>query len=207
MVNVFKRMRKLKSVRILNVRVGTGAAVFPAPSSATPEFPAITRLHLTYARKIYGGHQGARHFWRNCLPRLKYHNPGIPMTVRQTTDQEGPAALSVYFAQQASKTASMIAAADLKDTHAPAPADNEQVAVLDVKGLAYPEIWSKLKNLTNATEIAATEAEKTELRKLEQMKVKAEHDRVRIATMRQKKKDQERMLQEARGEIEKLKQL
>ncbi|PYH84194.1 50S ribosomal protein Mrp49 [Aspergillus uvarum CBS 121591] len=206
MVNVFKRMRKLKT-QLLNVRVGTGAAVFPAAPSATQEFPAITRLHLTYARKIYGGHQGARHFWRNCLPRLKYHNPGIPMTVRQTEDQDGPAALSVYFAQQTSPIAASLAAEDLKDAHAPAPAANEQVAVLDVRNLPYTEIWNKVKNMTGATEISATAEETAELRKLDQMAAKSKTDRVRIATMRQAKKDQERMLQEAREQVERLKQL
>ncbi|RAL09639.1 mitochondrial 54S ribosomal protein mL61 [Aspergillus homomorphus CBS 101889] len=204
MVNLFKRMRKLKT--ILNVRVGEGAAILPAAASATKEFPAITRLHLTYARKMYNGHQGARHFWRNCLPRLKYYNPAIPMTVRQTDDQEGPAALTVYFAQQASKTAGLLATAELKDTHAPAPADNETAAALDVRGLGYSEIWTKVKKLTGAEEVPATAEELAELKELERLRAKAVEDRARIAALRQAKKDQERMLQEARGELEKMRQ-
>ncbi|KAE8339155.1 hypothetical protein BDV24DRAFT_77207 [Aspergillus arachidicola] len=205
MVNVFKRMRKLKT-KILNVRVGTGAAIFPSATSATQEFPAITRLHLTYAQKIYGGHQGARHFWRNCLPRLKYHNPGLQMTVKQTQEQEGPAALTIYFAERASNAASLTAA-KVEDKHAPAPESTEKTAVLDLKNLDYKEIWNKVKMVTGAQDVPATAEEEAELQKLEQMRQQSEKDRVRLAAIRQAKKDQERMLQEARGEIEKLKQL
>ncbi|KAB8229723.1 hypothetical protein ETB97_008885 [Aspergillus alliaceus] len=204
MVNVFKRMRKLKS--LLNVRVGTGAAILPSPISATKEFPAITRLHLTYAQKIYGGHQGARHFWRNCLPRLKYHNPGLQMTVKQTQDQEGPAALTIYFAERASNAASLTAA-KIEDKHAPAPESTEKTAVVDLKNLDYKEIWNKVKTMTGAQDVPATPEEETELKKFEQLRQQSDKDRMRIAAMRQAKKDQERMLQEARGEIEKLKQL
>ncbi|KAA8649779.1 hypothetical protein EYZ11_009077 [Aspergillus tanneri] len=204
MVNLFKRMRKLQS--LLNVRVGTGAAVFPTASSATKEFPAITRLHLTYASKIYGGHQGARHFWRNCLPRLKYHNPAVPMTVKQTSDQEGPAALTIYFAEQTSNAASLNPST-ISDKHAPEPSSTEKTAVMDVKNLDYKEIWRKVKLMTGAQEIPATAEEEAELRKYEQMRQQADKDRARVAGIRQAKKDQERMLQEARGEVERLREL
>lgn len=196
----------MNHTQLVNIRVGTGAAIFPSASSATKEFPAITRLHLTYARKIYGGHQGARHFWRNCLPRLKFHNPAVPMTVRQTEEQDGPAALTIYFAEQASNAASLTAS-QINDKHAPAPSDTEKSAVVDVKNLDYQQIWNKVKVMTGAKEIAATQEEAAELAKFEQMRVQGEKDRVRMAALRQAKKDQERMLQEARGEVEKLKEL
>ncbi|OJZ81213.1 hypothetical protein ASPFODRAFT_386135 [Aspergillus luchuensis CBS 106.47] len=193
--------------QLLNIQVGTGAATLPTVANASKEFPAITRLHLTYARKIYGGHQGARHFWRNCLPRLKYHNPAIPMTVRQTEEQEGPAALTIYFAERASNAASLLSAKDVTDKHAPAPGEAEQTAVLDVKNLDYKDIWAKVKNMTGAQEIQPTPEQESELQKLEQMRQQSDKDRARIAAIRQAKADQERMLQEARGEVEKLRQL
>ena len=34
------------------------------------------------------------------LPRLKYHNPGIPMTVSRNTNQSGLATLSIFFGKQ-----------------------------------------------------------------------------------------------------------
>lgn len=189
---------------MLDVRVGTGAAIFPSSASATKEFPAVTRLHLTYAQKIYEGHQGARHFWRNCLPRLKYHNPGVGMTVHKTDDQSKPPALTIYFAEQIGGTAAAIAAKQaIKDAHAPAPEGNEKAAVVNIKGLSYQEIWSRVQASTGAEQVATSPEDEAEAKKLADMKVKAVQDRQRIQGMRQAKKDQERMLAEARGEVEK----
>lgn len=50
------------------------------------QFIALQKV-LTYRRK----------FWRHMLPRLKYHNPRIPMTVSRTNNQTGPATLSIYL--------------------------------------------------------------------------------------------------------------
>ncbi|TQB72311.1 hypothetical protein MPDQ_006905 [Monascus purpureus] len=204
MVNLFKRLRKLRT--ILHVRIGQGAAILPSITSATKEHSAITRLHLTYAKKIYGGHQGARHFWRNCLPRLKYHNPGVQMTVKQTQDQDGPAALTVYFAGRATDTA-MQHSSQIKDTHAPPPEANEKTIVLDLKDHDYKSIWNRLKAATGAQDVAATPEETAELQKWEKMRAQSEKDRARVAAIRQAKKDQEMMLKKARGEVEMLRQL
>ncbi|KAL3446574.1 CI-B8 domain-containing protein [Aspergillus insuetus] len=204
MPNLWKRIHKLKA-QLLDVRLGTGAATFPSAATATKEFPAITRLHLTYAQKIYGGHQGARHFWRNCLPRLKYHNPAVPMTVKQTTDQEGPASLTIYFSENLSKAASS-SATGMTDQHAPAPSATEKTAVLDLKNLPYTDIWHNVKVLTGAQEVSPTTEEQAELKKVEQMRLKAVEDRKRVAGLRQAKKDQEKMLDQARGEVAKLRQ-
>ncbi|KAL5334755.1 CI-B8 domain-containing protein [Aspergillus crustosus] len=201
MVNLVKRLRKLQS--IVNVRVGTGAAILPSQTTATKEFPAITRLHLTYAQKIYNGHQGARHFWRNCLPRLKYHNPAIPMTVKQTTDQEGPAALTVYFAEKLSNAAQG-SPETVKDEHAPKPSETEKTASLDLRHLAYKDIWNKLKTVTGAQEVVPTAAEEAQLQKIAEWRVKSKEDQARIGAIQQAKKDHELMLQQARGEVEKL---
>ncbi|KAL4750163.1 hypothetical protein BDW72DRAFT_204154 [Aspergillus terricola var. indicus] len=203
MVNLFKRMRKLKT--ILDIRVGTGAAILPSAANATAEYPAVTRLHLTYARKIYGGHQGARHFWRQCLTRLKYHNPGVPITVKQTDNQDGPASLTVYFAEKLSNAASLNTAA--KDQHAPEPSATEKTATVDIRNLTYQDIWNKVKNMTGAQEVPPTDDEKAELAKFEQMAQQSVKDRARVAAIRQAKLDHKRMLEAAKGEVERLKQM
>ncbi|KAJ5606486.1 hypothetical protein N7510_009267 [Penicillium lagena] len=205
MVNLFRRMRKLNA--ILDIRAGTGAAILPNLTSATKEFPAVTRLHLTYAQKIYQGHAGARHFWRKCMPRLKYHNPGISMTVRQTQDQEVPATLTIYFAERISSTANaLVGSTALTDAHAPPPEKAEKTAVMNLKDLSWTDIWTRVQAATGVQEIATTSEDAEALKKLEEMRIKGEKDKVRVQSMRQAKKDQERMLAEARGEVEKLKQ-
>ena len=78
--------------------------------------------------------------------------------------------------------------------------------MIDAKNLTYTEIWDRVKEATGAQEVQATDEEKAEVEWLEQLKKKSEVDRARVAAIRQAKKDQERMLQEARGEAEKLRQ-
>ncbi|KAJ5259562.1 hypothetical protein N7478_012543 [Penicillium angulare] len=201
MVNLFKRLHKLKS--ILEVRTGTGAAIFPTLQTATKEFPPITRLHLTYAQKIYGGHQGARHFWRRVLPRLKYHNPHVPITVSPTTEQEGPAALTVYFHERLSSTAPGISGPKpVTDKYAPQPVGEEKSAVIDLKNLNYEEIWRRVQASTGAESYVPNVQDEEDLKKVADVKARGPGDRARNLAMRQAKRDQERMLAEARGEVE-----
>ncbi|KAJ5082884.1 hypothetical protein N7532_011927 [Penicillium argentinense] len=175
MVNLFKRMRKLKTM--LDIRVGTGAAILPSVANASKEFPAVTRLHLTYAQKIYGA-----------------DNRAGP-----------PPALTIYFADRIGSTATAIAGAKkITDKHAPAPANGEKMATVNIKDLTYQEIWNRVQASTGAEEIPVSEEDKAEAQKFEDMNTKAVKDRERIQAKRQAKKDQERMLAEARGEVEKL---
>ncbi|KAJ5296028.1 hypothetical protein PENANT_c021G09220 [Penicillium antarcticum] len=206
MVNLMKRLRKLQT--LLDTRLGTGAAVLPSIASASKEFPAVTRLHLTYAQRLEGGHQGARHFWRKCLPRLKYHNPGVPMTVQQTTDQQGPAALSIYFAEKASEAAKVVAnQKKVQDSHAPAADTNEEAIVLNIKDFTYQQIWDRVQAITNAQQVSGTAEDKEQLKRWKDIQDKSGADRQRVNALRQAKKDQERMLAVARGEVDKTKQV
>jgi large subunit ribosomal protein MRP49 len=94
----------------------------------------------------------------------------------------------------------------VEDKYAPAPSETEKTAVVDLKNLDYKEIWKKVKMMTGAEELQATPEEEAELKKLEQMRQQSDKDRARVTAIRQAKKDQERMLQEARGEVERLRQ-
>lgn len=71
----------------MNVRNGPGAAKLP---------PNVTKIHMEFAHKWNDGHYGSRNFWQDYLPRLKYHNPQVPMVVNRTREQHGPATLSIY---------------------------------------------------------------------------------------------------------------
>lgn len=148
---------------------------------------------------------GARQFWRRCLPRLKYHNPAIPVTVKQTEEQEGPAALTIFFSGAPQSTQHHDSSTN--DKYAPAPTGNEKTIVIDTKGKDYQQIWQKVQEATGAQEITPAAEDIQQLAEFKQMAIKSEKDRARVAGMIQAKKDQERMLQEARGEVEKLRQL
>lgn len=128
------------------------------------------------------------------------------MSVKQTDEQDGPAALTIFFSGQPQK-AQAYHDTKLQDKHAPTPSESEKAVVLNIKEYNYEEIWQQVRDVTGASEIKATAQDEEELEKFRQMDIKAEADKIRVAAMRQAKKDQERMLQEARGEVEKLRQL
>lgn len=130
------------------------------------------------------------------------------MTVQQTKDQDGPAALTIYFAGRASSSSAAITGSEkVTDSHAPVPDANEKTAVVNVKDLNYQDIWTRLQAATGAQEVKASAEDEAELNRLQEMGVKSEKDRTRIQARRKEKEDQERMLAEARGEVEKLKEL
>ncbi|KAF3766339.1 hypothetical protein M406DRAFT_68691 [Cryphonectria parasitica EP155] len=90
-----RRMNDLKS--LMYVRNGPGAAILP---------PTVTKIHLEFAHKWDGGHYGPRKFWQKNLPRLKYHNPAVPMIVNRTKDQTAAATLSIYMKTTTSSSSS-----------------------------------------------------------------------------------------------------
>ncbi|WEW60649.1 hypothetical protein PRK78_006136 [Emydomyces testavorans] len=199
MVSILKRMRKMKS--LLDIRVGIGAAMLPSASSPS-RFSPVTRLHLTYARKIYEGHMGARKFWRECLPRLKYYNPAIAMSVKQTDDNAGPAILTLYFAN---KDGAGKAIPSTTDEFAPIPTESEVIKDIDVKGKSLEEIWTSFKDLTGAEELKISDNDRQELEERSRQREKSEVDRQRVAGIRQARKDQEKLLATARADVERAK--
>lgn len=166
-------------------------------------------MHLTYGKSIGKGHIGAHKFWRQCLARLKYHNPAIQMSVKpyEGTEEKLAPALTIFFSGTQPKKAQAYHDAALKDEFAPKPTEAEKAVVLNLKDYNFEEIWQQVKELTGAVEVAATPEDREQIEKFRQMVVKSESDRARVAGIRQAKKDQERMLQEARGEVEKLREL
>ncbi|EER44052.1 50S ribosomal protein [Histoplasma capsulatum var. duboisii H88] len=221
MVSIVKRMRALKA--LLNMRVGLGAALLP-PATSTHGLPPVTRIHLTYAQKIYEGHGGARKFWRVCLPRLKYHNPTLAVTVKQTTDQAGPAILSIYFKNKAAEASETVSPSSenpatanpspappapegeeqLSDEFAPPPTESEIVRRINVKKKTIKHIWDDFKQMTGAEDIPLSEADKAEIEETQRQKELSDLDRKRVAENRQMIKDQEKLLEAAREDVKRL---
>ncbi|KAF3914239.1 hypothetical protein AA313_de0204447 [Arthrobotrys entomopaga] len=86
------RYRWLRA-KLYSIRNGTGAAILP---------PNVSKLSLIFnykdsAKENITGHMGARKFFRECLPRLQYHNPDIAMSVIRRKVPELPATLTIHF--------------------------------------------------------------------------------------------------------------
>ncbi|EEH33965.2 50S ribosomal protein Mrp49 [Paracoccidioides lutzii Pb01] len=200
------------------MRVGLGAAILPKPSS-NPRFLPLTRIHITYARKVYEGHGGARKFWRICLPRLKYHNPALFITVKQTKSQEGPAILSLYFNNKAVAEASgqttptppppppqLEGEEQLSDSFAPPPAEWEIVRTINLKRKTIGRIWEDFKLMTGVEEIPISPEDQAEIEKVKRQRELSDLDRKRVAENRQMIKDQEKLLEASREDLKKLRE-
>lgn len=112
--------------------------------------------------------------------------------------------MTIYFAERVGSAATALAnEKKVIDELAPAPEANEQSAVLDIKNRTYQQIWDRVQAMTNAKVVPATSEDIALSQKLAEIKKKSGPDRERVRAIRQAKKDQERMLAEARGQVDK----
>ncbi|KAI4282859.1 MAG: hypothetical protein L6R38_002619 [Xanthoria sp. 2 TBL-2021] len=194
MVNIISRTRKLKA--LYSVRLGRGAAILPRD---------VKRIHLDFAFKLNDGHFGARKVWRNYLPRLKYHNPAISMSVNRTQNQTGPATLTVFFASPsdpASNTSSPApSSSTTQDTPTSGHAPFERTVTIEMKHRHESEILSELLNLTKASPVEPSREEEAELEKLAEEERQGGLDRARNAAYTEQKRQEKALLDQARGAV------
>ncbi|KAI4125455.1 MAG: hypothetical protein LQ338_004237 [Usnochroma carphineum] len=194
MVSVVNRVRKLKA--LYSVRLGPGAAIFPG---------AVTRIHLDFAFKNNNGHYGPRKVWRNYLPRLKYHNPAVSMTVNRTQDNAGPATLTIFYASPQIPTIPTSSSAPSSSTTESTPTPNhtsfERTETIDMKHKHESDILSELVDLTKATPVVATPEEEAEFQQLAEEEKRSALDRVRNAAYTEQKKQEKALLDQARGAV------
>jgi len=126
------------------------------------------------------------------------------MTTDRTARAEDPAVLSVHFA-------SATPAQSSEDTTAsnPATADSttattqptERVSTIDMKHRTNAEILEELVRMTRAQAVEATEAEREELRALEEQRVKGAKDSAKSLEVRARVAREKQLLEQARGEL------
>ncbi|KAK1772975.1 CI-B8 domain-containing protein [Phialemonium atrogriseum] len=206
MVGVIRRMNKLRG-QLLEIRHGPGAALLP---------PDVTRIHIEFAKKNSEGHMGPRKFWRESLPRLKFWNPAIPMIVNRTTDQAGPATMTLYF-RDGSKDADAAAAAAEEGAQseiassadgfakAPEPAQGERTVSINMKALHSSIILKEFMEKTGAVPVLPTPQEEAELRDAEELRKRGEVDRERVRRMLEAQRREAALVAQARNEAATLK--
>lgn len=149
-----------------------------------------------------------RKFWRHELVRLKYHNPAVPMTIDRTATATDPATMTIFFApKDASKTSTSptgSAAATSSTSGDKAPSDYtpaERVETIGMTMRTPEEILADLIKLTKATVVEPTQQELDDLRTLEEARVRGEKDSKLSLEVRQRKKREEALLAQARGDM------
>lgn len=177
------------------MRLGRGAAILPRD---------VKRIHLDFAFKLNDGHLGARKVWRNYLPRLKYHNPAISMSVNRTQNQTGPATLTVFFASPsdpAPNAYSPAPSATTQKTPGSGHAPFERTITIEMKHRHESEILSELLNLTKASPVEPSPEQEAELEKLAEKERQGGLDRARNAAYTEQKRQEKALLDQARGAV------
>ncbi|KAF2689754.1 hypothetical protein K458DRAFT_414006 [Lentithecium fluviatile CBS 122367] len=148
---------------------------------------------MEFHRKLNGGHRGARHFWREMLPRIKYRNPTVPIAISRHQDAAGPSLLHIYTSTAPSKTTTPADAPTLTpDTPAP-------THTIDIRRKHESEILDLLIEHTGATPIPATEQELEEQAEIAEFKERSEKDRVEVRDKLMRVRREEELLRLARG--------
>ncbi|KAL7783041.1 mitochondrial ribosomal protein L51 [Trichoderma afarasin] len=187
--------------KLINIRCGPGAAILPAE---------VTRIHMDFALRLKGGHMGARKFWREYLPRLKYHNPSIPMIVNRHDQNQLPPIMTIYLrkagssADPASSSSSSepIAQPSSSRTNlskAQPPTADERVVHIDMANKHSSHILEFFMAETRAVPLQPTNEEIAEMQALQTLRKNAEVDRERVRLLRLEKKKEEDMLKRARA--------
>lgn len=199
------------------MRNGPGAAKLPAN---------VTKIHMEFAHKFNDGHMGGRRFWRENLPRLKYHNPEVPMIVNRTHEQTGPATLSIYMSGDAPQQPAQIegptgpapkravattdawrniASSSTGNAGAPPPAEGETVVTINMKNVRSTDILTQFLEKTSATEVEPSPEDQEEMARLLELQERAVYDREVQKRYREKIQSEKRLLERARQEADALK--
>lgn len=159
---------------MLWIRVGPGAIVLP---------PEVTKITMEFNRHINGGHRGARKFWREMLPRIKYRNPSLIVQIQRHDNPAGPAKLNIFTSTSTT-------------SDPPAPAHS-----VDIRMTQESEILAQLVSRTNAIELKPTEEEEAQLLEVADQKARSEADRIMVRDRLVKERREEELLRQARGEL------
>ncbi|KAL1605320.1 hypothetical protein SLS60_004868 [Paraconiothyrium brasiliense] len=205
MVNIIKRMRKLRAKvkqpatisLLLWIRNGPGAIQLPKE---------VTKISVEFHKKLIGSHhRGARHFWHEILPRIKYRNPTVPISVIRHDDPTGPAYLHIYTSPKSSASQTMntpsTGNAPPEPNNSSTPDTSKPTHTVDIKTLHESEILEALVEKTGAVLVQTPPEEAQEMSEIEEFKERSEKDRVEVREKLMKVRREEELLRLARGEV------
>ncbi|KAF2639160.1 hypothetical protein P280DRAFT_491070 [Massarina eburnea CBS 473.64] len=181
MVNIVKRMRVLRE--LLWIRTGPGALLLPND---------VTKIGMEFSARIEGGHRGARKFWREMLPKIKYRNPTIPIEISRHKEPDGPSLLHIFTSTVPSTK---------PPTHLPTlTPSGPPTHSIDVKSLSESAILEKLIEATGAKAIETTPEQQQQMEEIKEFKERSEKDREMVREKLMKERREQALLKMARGD-------
>lgn len=147
----------------------------------------------------------SRKFWHLYLPRLKYHNPAVPMTVDFGGDQEGPASLTIFFSSPSSDS-STETPQTMSTSGDKAPSEGhdhfETTKSINMKHKHESKILDELMKLVSGKQVEATAEEQEELKELAEERARSDQDRVKQAAVLASRRRQAEILAQARQSVD-----
>jgi large subunit ribosomal protein MRP49 len=144
------------------------------------------------------------------LPRIKYRNPTIPISISRHNDPDGPSLLHIYTTaptpQQAPTTSSVSNQAPSSSaTPNPqttlVPDTSPPTHTLNIRDVNESEILDMLVKTIGATQLEMTEQEKAEMQEMKEQNERSEKDRVEVREKLAKERREQELLKLARGEV------
>ncbi|KAI9903315.1 hypothetical protein N3K66_002667 [Trichothecium roseum] len=166
---------------------------------------------MEFAHTMMKGHQGPKKFWSEYLPRLKFHNPSVPMIINRHRQNEKHPVMTIYFRDGPATTTTPGATPEQPTSMVQPPssfsglspaqpaAPDERVAIIDMHDKHSAQILEFFMAETRAAPVEPTPDEVEEIRELEALKKQADFDRTRINRLKAEKKREEDLLRRARA--------
>ncbi|KAF1978237.1 hypothetical protein BU23DRAFT_587197 [Bimuria novae-zelandiae CBS 107.79] len=196
MVHILKRARNLR--QLLWIRNGPGAIQLPKE---------VTKIHLEFHPKLIGSaFRGARHFWHEMMPRMKYRNPTVPMSVTRHKDPNGGAYLHIYTSTATPASSQTTnppgtANASPEASNTLTPDTTEPTHTFEIKTLHESEILDLLVEKTGAVVLRTPPEEAQEMEEFKEFEVRAEKDRIEVRERLLRERREAQLLKLARGEV------
>ncbi|RVX76040.1 hypothetical protein B0A52_00397 [Exophiala mesophila] len=196
MVNIAKRMRAFQP--LYNIRHGRGASVLPPPPAAQVAKFNIVLPNLPKTPESYAAIRGTKIFIKELLPRLKYHNPTLPISVQSVGEQPSleltfasnqHGILSAIESQAKSSDPAQVQArwSDIETSDSPAAETStpkssqssyQRVLSANLSGHQVETIWDFVQGVTGAKEAPAPTTEELEqMQRLNEFFEQSEKDR------------------------------
>lgn len=141
-----------------------------------------------------------RKFWRLYLPRLKFHNPAVPMSISRTANQEGPALMTIHFNDEPSTCP--ITETPLSSTVGqPHISSTERIATINIKHQSETGILTQLMSITKAQPVYPTQEELDKMSELEEQRNLSEKNSQMSKALNEKRRRRDAMLAQARSEV------
>lgn len=146
------------------------------------------------------------------LPRIKYRNPTIPISIIRHKDPDGPSLLHIYThtktqpttattdAPTAQQPAATPPSATPNPGHTLVPDTTPPTHSIEIRDQLESEILDALLEKTGAEVIRPTPQEERELQVIKEFKERSQADRVLVLEKLTKKRKEAELLRLARGE-------